>query len=70
MEGRKRPLVCGVDTRVVLDQEGGDVHVLDGGEEVEVKRRMEEAVKDTERSKGGDERGRRRRDVKGNGEGR
>lgn len=36
VERREGPLVCGVDARVVLDQQGGDVHVLDasggGGE--------------------------------------
>lgn len=30
VEGGKRPLVCGVDARVVLDQQGGNIHVLDG----------------------------------------
>lgn len=34
VEGSKRPLVCGVDTCVVLDQQGGDVHMLDRGKEV------------------------------------
>lgn len=46
VEGRKGPLVGGVDARVVLDQQGGDVHVLDAGEEAEVrKRRREEVVR-------------------------
>lgn len=31
VQGGERPLVRGVDARVVLDQQGGDVHVLDGG---------------------------------------
>ena len=35
MEGSERPLVCGVDAGVELDQQGGDIHVLDRGEEVE-----------------------------------
>lgn len=34
VEGRESPLVGGVHTSVVLDEQGGDVHVLDG----EVKR--------------------------------
>lgn len=29
VEGRERPLIRGVDARVVLDEQGGDVHVLD-----------------------------------------
>lgn len=33
VEGREGPLVRGVHTRVVLYQEGGDVHVLQGGGE-------------------------------------
>lgn len=35
MEGSERPLVGGIDARVVLDQQGGYVHVLNTGEEVE-----------------------------------
>lgn len=61
VEGRERPLVRGVDARVVLDQQGGDVHVLDAGEEEEVevrkrrrKRRKEKRAE--KRRRGGGER--------------
>lgn len=43
MEGSKCPFVCGVDARVVLDKQSSYVHVLDIGEEAEV-RKSEEAV--------------------------
>lgn len=33
VERRERPLISGVDARVVLDQQGGDVHVLVGTKE-------------------------------------
>lgn len=63
VEGRERPLVRGVDARVVLDQQGGDVHVLDAGEEEEAevrkrkrrrKRRKERRAE--KRRRGGGER--------------
>lgn len=34
VERRERPLIGGVHARVVLDQQGGDVHVLDGESEI------------------------------------
>lgn len=34
VQRRERPLIGGVHARVVLDQQGGDVYVLDGGREV------------------------------------
>lgn len=34
VEGREGPLIRSIHTRVVLDQKGGDVHVLRGGESV------------------------------------
>lgn len=40
VEGRERPLVGGVDARVVLDQQGGDVHVLNAGEGRKKSRRV------------------------------
>lgn len=42
VEGGERPFVCGIDACVVLNQQGGDVHVLHTGEQVEVKKRTEE----------------------------
>lgn len=62
VEGRERPLVRGVDARVVLDQQGGDVHVLDAGEEeeeVEVRKRRRKRRKEKraeKRRRGGGER--------------
>ncbi len=41
MERRKGPLIGGVHARVVLDQQGGNVHMLDAGGEVEVKAKKE-----------------------------
>lgn len=35
VEGRERPLVCGVHTRVVLDQQSRDVNVLEREQEME-----------------------------------
>lgn len=64
MEGSKCPLVCGIDARVVLDQQCSYVHVLDGGEEVDVKEEEEVVVTDTERTRQKMKRGRRRRGKK------
>lgn len=41
MEGRECPLICGVDARVVFDQQGGYVHVLDREKEVKVRKRKD-----------------------------
>lgn len=56
VQGCKCPLVCGIDARVVLDQQGGYVHVLDRGEEVEVKKRKEVVMTNMD-NKTEDERG-------------
>lgn len=42
VEGSKRPLVCGVDACVVLDQQGGYVHVLDREKKVRGEEEEEE----------------------------
>lgn len=57
VEGRERPLVRGVDARVVLDQQGGDVHVLDTGEEEDGE---EEETKEEEREESREEEERKR----------
>lgn len=49
MERCERPLIGGVDACVVLNQQGGYVHVLDRGEEVEVRKRKDVAMTGTER---------------------
>lgn len=45
MERRERPLISGVDARVVLDQQGGDVHVLVGT--MEKKREFRKILKES-----------------------
>lgn len=51
VEGRERPFVCGIDAGVVLNQQGGDVHVLHTGEQVEVKKRTEKVQQGRRRRK-------------------
>lgn len=45
VEGSERPFVRGIDACVVLNQQGGDVHVLHMGEQVEVRKRTEKKKK-------------------------
>lgn len=51
VEGSERPFVCGIDACVVLNQQGGDVHVLHTGEQVEVKKRTEKKQQGRRRRK-------------------
>lgn len=49
MERCERPLIGGVHACVVLNQQGGYVHVLNRGEEAEVRKRRRGVMTGTER---------------------
>jgi len=51
VKGSKSPLVSGVHTSVVLDQQGGYVHVLNRGVEGKRGKKREVAVRDEDENK-------------------